>query len=71
MFFAKNLPLWERVLRSLLGLALVAYGLLGPLAGALGGYAIAGAGVVAALTGFVGFCPMCALVGRRLDNRKP
>jgi hypothetical protein len=69
MLFVKNLPVWERVLRAAFGLALAAYGLLGPHAAALG-YAIAGAGAVALLTGFIGFCPMCALVGRRLE-RKP
>jgi len=25
-------------------------------------------GAVVALTGLVGFCPMCAMVGRRLDK---
>jgi len=32
------------------------------------GYAIAGIGVVTLLTGFVGFCPMCAMVGRQLPR---
>jgi hypothetical protein len=29
-------------------------------------YLIAAAGVVTLLTGFFGFCPMCAMVGHRL-----
>ena len=29
---------------------------------------IAGTGAIAILTGFVGFCPMCAVVGRKLPS---
>ncbi|MFT3925958.1 MAG: DUF2892 domain-containing protein [Myxococcales bacterium] len=65
-FFIKNVPGWERALR-------VAAGLL------VGGIAYLGGespwnwlgallGAELALTGFVGFCPMCALAGRRLDK---
>jgi hypothetical protein len=36
--------------------------------GAMAGYLIAGAGAVAILTGFFGFCPMCAMVGRKLPS---
>jgi hypothetical protein len=32
------------------------------------GYLIAAAGVVTLLTGFFGFCPMCAMVGHRLPS---
>jgi hypothetical protein len=32
------------------------------------GYLVAGAGGVTAMTGFIGFCPMCAMVGRRLPS---
>jgi hypothetical protein len=32
------------------------------------GYLLAGAGAVAIMTGFFGFCPMCAMVGRRLPS---
>jgi len=65
MFYAKNLPLWERALRVLAGVLMLAFGLIG-LPGLLMGYLVAGAGVVTALTGFVGFCPMCAMAGRKL-----
>ena len=64
MFYGKNLPGWERVVG---GAAMVACGLLG-LSGMPIGYLIAGAGLVTALTGFVGFCPMCAMVGRKLSS---
>jgi hypothetical protein len=34
----------------------------------MAGYLIAGTGAVAILTGFFGFCPMCAMVGRKLPS---
>ena len=71
MFYRKNLPGWERAMRAVGGVVMIAYGLLGPAAGMPGtmaGYLIAGTGAVAVLTGFVGFCPMCAMVGRKLPS---
>jgi hypothetical protein len=67
MFYRKNLPGWERAVRVAGGAAMIACGLLG-LSGMPIGYLIACAGVVTALTGFVGFCPMCARVGRKLSS---
>jgi len=79
MFYRKNLPGWERAMRSVGGVVMIAYGLLGMpgllgmsgllgMPGTMGGYVIAGTGAVAILTGFFGFCPMCAMVGRRLPS---
>ena len=53
---------------------MIAYGLLGmpwllSMLGTTAGYLIAGTGAVAILTGFFGFCPMCAMVGRRLPSQ--
>lgn len=65
MFYVKNVPNWERALRVVgsLGAAAMAYH--------------AGLGIVSAvliasfsLTGFFGFCPMCAMVGRKLDKKR-
>jgi hypothetical protein len=67
MFYRKNLPGWERAMRSVGGVVMIAYGLLG-MHGTMAGYVIAGTGAVAILTGFFGFCPMCAMVGRRLPS---
>lgn len=67
MFYRKNLPGWERAARVLGGAAMVACGFLG-LPGMPIGYLIAGAGVVTVMTGFFGFCPMCAMAGRRLPS---
>jgi len=46
---------------------MIAYGLSG-FSGMPLGYVIAGAGATAIMTGFFGFCPMCAMVGRRLPS---
>lgn len=67
MFYRKNLPSWERSARVVGGAVMIAYGLLG-LAGMPIGYLLVGAGAVTAMTGFFGFCPMCAMVGRRLPS---
>jgi hypothetical protein len=68
MFYVKNVPTWERVLRVLAGLAVVAWSVM-----ALGGLwgtvaALSAAGLV--LSGLVGFCPACAMVGRKLDKAR-
>ena len=63
MLYRKNLPGWERAARALGGAAMIACGFLG-LPGMPIGYLIAGAGVVTAMTGFFGFCPMCAMAGK-------
>ena len=64
MFYRKNVGAGERWGRALTGGLMVACALLGigttPL-----GLLMAGAGVVTALTGMVGFCPACAMVGRK------
>lgn len=65
MFYAKNVPAWERAVRVIAGVSMAAAGLL-YFPGSMLGYAVAALGVVALLTGFVGFCPMRALVGRKL-----
>lgn len=65
MFYIKNVPNWERALRILLsvGAAIYAYQT---------GYGPLVAGLIASfsLTGIFGFCPMCAMVGRKLDKGK-
>ena len=68
MFYVKNVPSWERVLRVLAGLAVAAWGAL-----ALGGLwgtllALSAGGIV--LSGLFGFCPACAMVGRKLDKAR-
>lgn len=67
MFYVKNVPHWERVLRIVMGLMALAFAGMN-----WGGSSLAiGAGVMGAvlsMTGLFGFCPMCAMVGRKLDK---
>ena len=69
MFYQKNLPGWERALRTVAAAAMIACGLIG-LPGLAIGYLIAAAGVYTGVTGLFGFCPACAMAGRRLDKAK-
>lgn len=69
MFYRKNVPGWERGLRALVGIATMAFGVWGMPVSLLS-YLIIATGFTALLTGFVGFCPMCAMVGRKLDDEK-
>ena len=66
MIYVKNLPLWERSLRIGAGIVLAAYALLS-MGGVIGWIVLAG-GIGLALTGIFGFCPACALAGRRLEK---
>ena len=66
--FRTNLPGWERLARAAAGAAMIACGLL-----AIGfdvpGIAVAAVGAVTAATGLAGFCPACAMAGRRLAKK--
>jgi len=65
--FAANVPLLERLIRVSLGLAIAAIAYFGLAQANLLGAAL---GLCVAATGLVGFCPACALVGRRLTPRR-
>jgi hypothetical protein len=67
MFYRKNLPGWERAMRVVAGLVLIAWGWMAFPATMLG-YVIMASGATTILTGFFGFCPMCAMVGRKLPS---
>ena len=64
--FTLNVPTTERVIRVLLGLALALYAWV---AVAPPNVVFAATDMCIALTGVVGFCPACALVGRRLKSK--
>jgi hypothetical protein len=66
MLYAKNLPMWERWGRGLIGAGLVVVGVTVQW-GTLTGWVLAGSGAITLLSAFVGFCPMCALIGRKLQ----
>lgn len=67
MFYRKNLAGWERALRAAVGAAMIGCGLI-VLQGLAIGYLVAAAGAFVAATGFVGYCPACAMAGRRLSK---
>jgi hypothetical protein len=67
-FYVKNVPGWERAVRIVVALAVIV--------GAVAAVAVpwnwvlvaAGSGL--GLSGVFGFCPACAMVGRRLPQRR-
>ena len=66
MFYLKNVPVWERIARVIVGVAVAVLSiafLMGPVGIVV---AIAALGIV--VSGLVGFCPACALVGPRLQK---
>jgi hypothetical protein len=65
MLFRKNLPARERAIRLFIGLSLMCVGMLFAPEAWMKWSALAG-GAMAACTGFIGFCPMCAVAGRKL-----
>ena len=65
MGFTRNVPGWERAARALLGISLLAAAALVPLAGWPLWAAIA-TGATLVVTALAGFCPACAMIGRRL-----
>ena len=73
MLYPKNVPNIERLLRVALGIILVGAVILGqPVLGSFTPLAI-GLSLVSAIfvlaTGFVGWCPACAMVGRKLKTK--
>lgn len=70
LYFKINLPAWERTFRVLVGLSALCATYLFPIEPWMrwSGFAV---GAILAVTGFVGFCPMCALAGRRLTRSEP
>ncbi|HJV25960.1 MAG TPA: DUF2892 domain-containing protein [Aromatoleum sp.] len=69
MFYVKNLPNWERIIRVIMGLMSLAYaGMNWGGSGLAVGLALMGA--VLAMTGLFGFCPMCAMAGRKLNKER-
>lgn len=68
MFYTKNVPSWERVLRILIGIASVGFAMMSWGSSTLAvGAGIAGA--LMAMTGLFGFCPMCAMMERKLTKK--
>jgi hypothetical protein len=68
MLYIKNVGTLERVARVFgsLGIAAASISYYGP---TLYGVGIAIGAIGFALTGVIGWCPMCAMVGRKLDKK--
>ena len=67
MFYAKNISTTERILRVAIGLCSLGFAWV--ILGSSGiGVAAGIVGAMLSLTGLAGFCPMCAMVGRKLDK---
>ena len=66
MLYRKNVPTLERWVRGVAALALIGYGTL--VMHGVVGLVLAACGVVLIATGAFGFCPMCAMVGRRIPQ---
>ncbi len=66
-FYWKNLPVWERIGRALVALAVTVAGF-AVFGGGLWGWLIAISAIGFGMTGIVGFCPICAMFGRRLKT---
>ncbi len=67
MFYVKNVPNWERALRLAMGVVALALATINWGAASLA-VAAGVAGATMAMTGLIGFCPMCAMLGRKLDK---
>ena len=67
MFYFNNLPSWERIIRLIIAAATLfcAWRFFGKPAG----YLFLAIGLITLVTGAVGFCPACALAGRRIAKR--
>jgi hypothetical protein len=65
MMFKRNVPGWERALRAACGAAVLVVAAVLPLAGwPMWAVAAGGAGLL--VSAAMGFCPACAIAGRRL-----
>ncbi|KQV48491.1 hypothetical protein ASC95_21425 [Pelomonas sp. Root1217] len=64
MIYVKNVPNGERAVRVVAGLMAAALGLL--LLGGMGGWLVAAGAAGLVASGLFGFCPACAMVGRKL-----
>ena len=67
MFYIKNVPMAERILRAIIGIGLIGYVIFAHPTLLISTISLASAAFVI-VTGFLGWCPMCALVGRKIKS---
>jgi hypothetical protein len=68
MFYVKNVPGWERIVRVLLGSLVVALAIV--FLKGLTAIVVSVAAIGIVVSGLIGFCPACALVGRKLASQQ-
>lgn len=66
MFYVKNLPGWERAMRVSCGLCTTVLALMA--VPGVWGWVLGAVAAVSVVSGLLGFCPACALLGRRLQD---
>lgn len=75
MFYPKNVPSIERILRIAIGILLVGVALFGQQwigeVTPLGMIVLIGSAIFLVVTGFIGWCPACAMVGRKIKSNAP
>ena len=73
MVYQKNVPVWERIIRIIIGLVFVGAAVAGETV--FGGQSnfvtllLLFSALFIVITGFVGWCPACWLFGRKLKNK--
>ena len=67
MLYVKNIRGWERAVRVAMGVGLLAASVLYFGATSMG-WGVGAMGAMAAMSGLLGFCPACAMVGRKLEH---
>lgn len=74
MLYPKNVPNIERALRIILGIGPVAFVLFGQAAASslspLLTTVVVFSAIFMVLTGFIGWCPACAMIGRKLKSQQ-
>jgi hypothetical protein len=68
MFYPKNVPNIERALRILLGAAMISFVIIDQGMSPVVAIVLIGSALFAVVTGFVGWCPACAMLGRKLKS---
>ncbi len=74
MLYPKNVPTFERMARVIFGLVLIGVGLWRLSSGSADAplvmILLLGSAIFAIATGFIGWCPACAMVGRKLKQKE-
>ena len=72
MFYPKNVPNWERIIRVISGMLLITLSIVSLTSGTTPVLGLAG--IVSAfflvITGFIGWCPACAMIGRKIKQEQ-